>query len=81
MTVSALENCAVLAFDFMRGFAEGGAYLEVVLGGLESGIGDLAVVDDDGITLGAALLIGPADALGELGIRVGQEELKENISE
>ena len=76
MTVSALENCAVLAFDFMRGFAEGGAYLEVVLGGLESGIGDLAVVDDDGITLGAALLIGPADALGEASLGVGEEELE-----
>lgn len=48
----------------------------MVLGGLESGVGDLAVVDDDGETLGAALLIGPADALGELGIRVGQEELQ-----
>ena len=52
-------------------------YLKVVLGGLESGVGDLAVVQDDGVTLGAALLIGPANALGELGVGVGQEQLGE----
>lgn len=50
-------------------------YLKVVLGGLESGVGDLAVVQDDGVTLGAALLVGPANALGELGVGVGQEQL------
>lgn len=50
-------------------------YLEVVLGGLKSSVGDLAVVNDDGVALGAALLIGPAEALGELSIGVGKEEL------
>ena len=50
-------------------------YLEVVLGGLESSVGDLAVVNDDGVALGAALLVSPAEALGELGLGVGKEEL------
>jgi hypothetical protein len=53
----------------------GAGELEVVLGGLKSGVGDLAVVDDDGVALGAALLVGPADALGELSLGVGEEEL------
>jgi hypothetical protein len=48
----------------------------VVLRGLQSGVGDLAVVNDDGVTLGAALLIGPANALGEASLRVGKEELE-----
>lgn len=49
--------------------------LEVVHLGLTSGVGDLAVVDDDGVTVGTAVGVSPADALGELGIGVGQEEL------
>lgn len=53
----------------------GAADLENVLLGLLSGVGDLAVVDDQSVTVGAALGVGPADALGELGIRVGEEEL------
>lgn len=54
----------------------------MVLGGLKSGVGDLAVVNDDGVTLGATLLIGPANALGELSLRVGKEELEnQNISQ
>lgn len=47
----------------------------MVLGGLTLGVGDLAVVDDDGVATSAALLVGPADALGELGLGVRQEEL------
>jgi hypothetical protein len=49
----------------------------VVLRGLESGVGDLAVVNDDGETLGAALLISPANALGEASLGVGKEELED----
>lgn len=56
----------------------GAGDLENVLGGLLGGVGDLAVVDDDHVAVGAALLISPADALGELGLGVGKEELKEN---
>lgn len=37
-------------------------------------IGDLAVIDDDGVAAGA-LAHGPADGLGELGLAVGCEEL------
>ena len=54
------------------------AYLEVVLSGLTLGVGDLAVVDDDGVATSAALLVGPADALRELGLGVRQEELRNN---
>lgn len=52
----------------------GARELEVVLSGLESGVGNLAVVNDEGVTLGAALLIGPTNALGEASIGVGEEE-------
>lgn len=48
----------------------------MVLSGLESGVGNLAVVNDEGVTLGAALLIGPTNALGEASIGVGEEELE-----
>jgi hypothetical protein len=34
------------------------------------------VVDDDHVAVGATLLVSPADALGELGVGVGEEELK-----
>jgi hypothetical protein len=54
----------------------GAGEVEAVLGDLLGGVGDLAVVDDDHVTVGAALLISPADALGELGVGVGKEELK-----
>jgi hypothetical protein len=50
-------------------------YLEDVLLTLTLGVDDLAVVDHDSIATSAALLVGPADALGELGLRVGQEKL------
>ena len=39
------------------------------------GVGDLAVVKDEGVTVGTALLVGPANALGELGVGVGEEQL------
>lgn len=55
----------------------GARELKVVLSRLESGVADLAVVEDDGEALGAALLVGPADALGELGLGVGKEELRD----
>lgn len=42
--------------------------------GLTSSVGDLAVVDDDGVTASAALVVSPANALGELGLGVGEEE-------
>ena len=48
---------------------------EAVLGGLLGGVDDLTVVDNDHVAVGAALLVSPADALGELGIGVGEEEL------
>ena len=50
------------------------SYLEDVLLTLTSRVGDLAVIDDDTETTGTAIRLGPADALGELGVRVGQEE-------
>ena len=55
----------------------GARELKVVLSRLESGVGDLAVVKDDGEALSAALFVGPADALGELGLGVGKEELRD----
>lgn len=54
----------------------GGGNLQDVLGSLFGGVGDLAVVDDDGVAVGAALGVGPADALGELGLGVGEEQLR-----
>lgn len=53
----------------------GQTYLEVVHLGLTGSVGDLAVVDDNDVTGSAALIESPADALGELGLRVGEEEL------
>lgn len=50
--------------------------LEDILRLLLGGVGDLAVVEDEGVTVGTALLVGPADALGELGVRVGEEKLE-----
>lgn len=51
--------------------------LEDVLRLLLGGVGDLAVVEDHGVAVGTALLVGPADALGELGARVGEEQLED----
>lgn len=41
---------------------------------LDGGVGDLAVVDDDGVA-GGALALDPANALAELGLGVTSEEL------
>lgn len=54
----------------------GAGEVEAVLGGLLGGVDDLTVVKDDHVAVGATLLISPADALGELGIGVGEEELE-----
>lgn len=53
----------------------GGGKLEVVLRGLAGSVGDLAVVEDDSVAGSATLLVNPADALGELGVGVREEEL------
>lgn len=50
--------------------------LEHVLLALLGGVGDLAVVEDDGVAVGTALGVGPANALGEAGLGVGEEELE-----
>lgn len=57
----------------------GGGNLEDVLGSLLGGVGDLAVVNDDGVTVGTALSVGPADGLGETGLGVGEEELEKRL--
>lgn len=49
--------------------------LENVLLLLLLGVGDLAMVDDNGVAVGTALLVGPANALRELGLGVGEEQL------
>lgn len=54
----------------------GAGEIEAVLGGLLGGVDDLTVVNDDHVAVGATLLISPADALGELGLGVGEEELE-----
>lgn len=54
----------------------GAGEVEAVLGDLLGGVGDLTVVNDDHVAVGAALLVSPADALGELGLGVGKEELE-----
>lgn len=53
----------------------GAGDLKGVHGGLLGGIGDLTVVNDDHVAVGAALLVSPADGLGELGLGVGEEQL------
>jgi hypothetical protein len=54
----------------------GNSYLDGASLGLDLSIADLAVVNDNGITTRASgCLISPANALGELSIRVGQEQL------
>lgn len=52
----------------------GKAHLKDVLGTLLLGERDLAVVNDDSVTVGTTLIVSPANALGELGLRVRQEE-------
>jgi hypothetical protein len=37
------------------------------------------VVDDDHVTVGAALLVSPANGLGELGLGVGEEQLERKV--
>lgn len=54
--------------------------LKHVLLALLGGVGDLAVVEDQGVAVGTALGVGPANALGEAGLGVGEEELKVNQS-
>jgi hypothetical protein len=56
----------------------GAGDLQGVLGRLLGGVGDLAVVDDEHVAVGAALLISPANGLGELGIGVGEEQLEKS---
>ena len=79
---SALETCEhkMLARtrpnpDQAIGSAFRVTHLQDVLLTLTLSVDDLSVVDDDSVATSAALLVGPADALGELGVRVGQEKL------
>lgn len=53
--------------------------LEVVHLRLTSSVGDLAVVEDNGVTTSTTVLVSPADALGELGVGVGEEELQQLV--
>jgi hypothetical protein len=54
----------------------GNSYLDGAPLGLDLSIADLAVVNDNGITTRApGRFISPANALGELSIGVGQEQL------
>lgn len=54
----------------------GGGQVEGVLSNLLGGVDDLAVVNDDHVAVGAALLVSPANGLGELGLGVGKEQLE-----
>ena len=54
----------------------GAGELQRVLSSLLGGVDDLAVVDYQDVTVGTALLISPADGLGELSLGVRQEELE-----
>lgn len=52
------------------------AYLDNTPLGLDLGIADLAVIDNDRITACTTrCLIGPANALGKLGIGIREEKL------
>lgn len=64
------HNCLQLLVDVV-----GGGDLEHVLLALLGGVGDLAVVENDSVAVGTALGVGPANALGEAGLGVGEEEL------
>ena len=55
-------------------------YLDSTLLGLNIGISDLSVVNNNGVAAGATgSIVGPTNALGELGIGVRQEELWKEI--
>ena len=56
----------------------GGGQVEGVLSNLLGGVGDLAVVNDDHVAVGAALLVSPANGLGEPGLGVGKEQLEKH---
>lgn len=68
------RRCLQLLVDVV-----GGGDLEHVLLALLGGVGDLAVVEDDGVAVGTALGVGPANALGEAGLGVGEEELEKLV--
>lgn len=56
-------------------------YLDNTLLGLDLSVANLAVVNDNGITTSTAGgTVSPSNALGELGIGVGKEELFKNMS-
>lgn len=56
------------------------AYLDSTLLGLDIRIADLSVVNNNGIATGATGgIVGPTNALGELGIGVRQEELRKEL--
>jgi len=63
--------------QLLENVASGGE-IEGVLRGLLSSVDDLAVVNDEHVAVGAALLVSPANGLGELGIGVGEEQLKQS---
>lgn len=50
------------------------AHLKDVLGALLLGENDLAVVNDDGVSVSATFVISPANALRELGLGIRQKE-------
>lgn len=52
------------------------ADLENVLLTLLGGVSNLAVIEDKSVAVSTALGVGPANAFGELGSRVGKEELE-----
>lgn len=54
--------------------------LEDILLTLLGGVGDLAMVEDQGVAVGTAFLVGPANALGEPGLRVRKEELERELA-
>lgn len=57
------------------------SHLDRALLGLDLGVTNFAVVDDDRIPAGAARrAIGPANALREFGLGIGEEELFGTIS-
>lgn len=71
-------------FDLLTGLkllenVVGAGQLQGVHRGLLGSVGDLAVVDDEDVAVGTALGVGPANGLGEFGIRVGEEELQELV--
>lgn len=51
----------------------------MVLGRLEGSVGELSVVNDDGIAFSTTLLVSPANALRKNSILVGKEELRDEL--